>query len=381
MTLADASNRESCVESVETVVVGAGVVGLAVARALALSGREVVILEAKGAFGSEISSRNSEVIHAGIYYPTGSLKARLCLAGKWQLYDYCEVHGIDFRRYGKLIVATQEDELEVLRALKAKAVENGVGDLVWLSKAEVAEREPELNAVGALLSPSTGVVDSHGLMLSYLGDAEGAGAMLALHASVLGGEVRNSGTILEVGGDMPMSLSAREVVNAAGLGAPALGAAVRGLAPETVPPLFMAKGNYYTLARRSPFSSLIYPVPMKAGLGVHVTLDLGGQCRFGPDVEWVDAIDYDVDPKRADVFYDAVWRYWPGLRDGDLEPGYAGIRPKLQRSGGAAADFVIQGPLDHGVAGMVNLFGIESPGLTSSLAIADLVRDLLDGGR
>jgi L-2-hydroxyglutarate oxidase LhgO len=367
------------VETVETVVVGAGVVGLAIARALALSGREVLILESKGAFGSETSSRNSEVIHAGIYYPTGSLKARLCVAGKWQLYDYCASRGVGLARYGKLIVATEESELETLAGLKAKAAENGVDDLTWLSREEVSAREPELHTVGALLSPSTGVVDSHGLMLSYLGEAEGAGAMLAYYAPVFSGEVRNSGMVLEVGGESPMTLSAREVVNAAGLGAPALGASLRGLDPALVPPLFMAKGNYYTLARRSPFSSLIYPVPMKAGLGVHVTLDLGGQCRFGPDVEWIDSIDYDVDPARADVFYDAVRRYWPGLRDGDLEPGYAGIRPKLQRPGGAATDFLIQGPRDHNIAGLVNLFGIESPGLTSSLAIADMVRDLLDG--
>ena len=365
-------------ESVETVVVGAGVVGLAVARALALSGREVLILEAKGTFGSEISSRNSEVIHAGIYYPAGSLKARMCVEGKWKLYDYCQGHGVEFRRFGKLIVATEQSELETLKALKAKAAINGVDDLVLLSAQEVGEREPELRSVGALLSPSTGVVDSHGLMLSCLGEAEGAGAMLALNAPVLAGEVRNLGTVLEVGGDMPMNLMAREVVNAAGLGATKLAGAVRGLADEHVPELFLAKGNYYTLARRSPFSSLVYPVPGQAGLGVHVTLDLGGQCRFGPDVEWVEEIDYDVDPARADVFYDAIRRYWPGLCDGDLEPGYAGVRPKLQRPGGEVEDFQIQGPTDHGVAGMVNLFGIESPGLTSSLAIADMVRNLLD---
>ena len=364
-------------DSVETVVVGAGVVGLAIARALALSGREVLILEAKDAFGSETSSRNSEVIHAGIYYPTGSLKARMCVAGKWALYDYCRSHKVAFENYGKLIVATQDDEMPILEGLKVKASENGVTDLVWLDAAEVAAREPELNAVGALLSPSTGVVDSHGLMLSYLGDAEAEGAMLALCAPVEAGEVRNRGTALHVGGDAPMTLLAKEVVNAAGLGAPWLGKAVTGLDQDRVPEGFMAKGNYYTLGRPSPFSSLIYPVPMKAGLGVHVTLDLGGQCRFGPDVEWVDEVDYSVDPARADVFYDAVRRYWPDLRDGDLQPGYSGIRPKLQRPGGAATDFMIEGPSDHGVPGMVNLFGIESPGLTSSLAIAGHVAGLL----
>jgi len=286
---------------------------------------------------------------------------------------------VSFRRFGKLIVATDAAELETLKALKEKAARNGVDDLVWLSPEETGEREPELRSVGALLSPSTGVVDSHGLMLSCLGEAEGAGAMLALNAPVLAGEVRNSGTVLEVGGAMPMNLLAREVVNAAGLGAPRLAGAIRGLADEQVPELYLAKGNYYTLARKSPFSSLIYPVPVQAGLGVHVTLDLGGQCRFGPDVEWIDEINYDVDPARADVFYDAIRRYWPGLRDGDLEPGYAGIRPKLQSPEGGFEDFRIQGPAESGIAGMVNLYGIESPGLTSSLAIADLVRDLLDG--
>ncbi|MBT5434444.1 MAG: NAD(P)/FAD-dependent oxidoreductase [Rhodospirillaceae bacterium] len=365
-------------ESVETVVVGAGVVGLAIARALALSGREVIVLEAAEAFGTATSSRNSEVIHAGIYYPTGSLKARLCVAGKWMLYEFCVSHGVDFTRFGKLIVATEQSELEILDGLKAKAAENGVEDLIRLDAAEVAAREPELRAAGALLSPSTGVVDSHGLMTAYLGDAEAAGAMLALHAPVESGEVRNSGIALQVGGEMPMTLYAREVINAAGLGAPVLGKAMAGLDPEHVPERYMAKGNYYTLSGRSPFSSLIYPVPMKAGLGVHVTLDLGGQCRFGPDVEWVDEIDYEVDPARADVFYEAVRRYWPGLQDGALQPGYSGIRPKLQLPGGAATDFMIEGPGDHGVPGLVNLFGIESPGLTSSLAIAEVVRRKLD---
>jgi len=366
------------VESVETVVVGAGVVGLAIARSLAMSGREVLVLEALETFGTETSSRNSEVIHAGIYYPTGSLKARLCVAGKWMLYDYCRSHGVAFENYGKLIVATDADELAILDGLKAKAAENGVDDLVFLDAAEVARREPALNATGALLSPSTGVVDSHGLMLAYLGDAEAAGAMLAVHAPVEAGQVGNRGIALDVGGPQPMTLLAREVVNAAGLGAPALGKALRGLDRSHVPDRYMAKGNYYTLSGRSPFSSLIYPVPMKAGLGVHVTLDLAGQCRFGPDVEWVDTIDYTVDPARADVFYEAVRRYWPDLPDDALQPGYAGIRPKLQRPGGAATDFLIQGPADHGVPGLINLFGIESPGLTSSLALAEQVRRLLE---
>ncbi|MBC6439721.1 MAG: NAD(P)/FAD-dependent oxidoreductase [Rhodospirillales bacterium] len=362
---------------VESVVVGAGVIGLAVSRALALSGREVIVLEAAGDFGTGTSSRNSEVIHAGLYYPAGSLKARLCVAGKWRLYDYCRSHGVGYRNSGKLIVATDEAEPGTLCGLKARAAGNGVDDLVFLDAAEVAAREPALRAAGALWSPSTGIIDSHGLMLAYLGDAEAAGTMLALHAPVESAEVRNDGIVLHVGGPEPMTLLAREVVNAAGLGATGLGRAIRGLDAAQVPERFMAKGSYYTLPGRSPFSTLIYPVPTKAGLGVHVTLDLAGQCRFGPDVEWVDEIDYEVDPARADVFYDAVRRYWPDLPDGALQPGYAGIRPKLQRPGGAATDFMIQGPADHGVPGLVNLFGIESPGLTASLAIADVVTERL----
>ena len=366
-------------ETVETVVVGAGAVGLAIARALARSGREVVVLEALETFGAGTSSRNSEVIHAGIYYPAASLKARLCVAGKRMLYDYCRDRGVAFERLGKLIVATDEAELAVLARLDARARGNGVHDPVVLDRAEVRAREPELDVAGALFSPSTGIVDSHGLMLALLADAEAAGAVLAVRAPVEAGEVRDDGIALRVGSAAPTALLARETVNAAGLGAPALAGAIRGLDPGRAGDHAMVKGSYFTLAGPSPFSTLVYPVPMEAGLGVHATLDLAGRCRFGPDVEWIDEIDYRVDPARADVFYDAVRRYWPALPDGALQPGYAGVRPRSRRPGGAAADFEIRGPADCGAPGLVNLFGIESPGLTAALAIAELVRAKLDG--
>jgi L-2-hydroxyglutarate oxidase LhgO len=365
-------------ERVDSVVIGAGVVGLAAARALALAGREVVILEAAEAFGTETSSRNSEVIHAGIYYPTGSLKAEACVAGKLALYEYCQSHGIAYRRCGKLIVATSEDQRPKLEALKAQAASNGVRDLTFLTPSEVKELEPEVRCVAALLSPSTGIVDSHGLMLAYLGDAENAGAMLATHAPILGGRVSDDGFVLSVGGEAPMELAARQVVNAAGLHAGRVAHSLQGLPEDSVPAHYFAKGNYYTLAGRSPFSHLIYPVPEAAGLGVHVTVDLGGQARFGPDVEWVDGPDdYSVDPGRSDSFYAEVRKYWPDLPDGAIQPGYAGIRPKLQAPGEPAKDFQIQGPRDHGVPGLVNLYGIESPGLTASLALADRVAAIL----
>ncbi|MCP5374454.1 MAG: NAD(P)/FAD-dependent oxidoreductase [Hyphomicrobiales bacterium] len=363
-------------ETVDSVVIGAGVVGLAVARALARAGREVVILESEPAFGSGVSSRNSEVIHAGIYYPQGSLKARACVAGRDMMYDFCASHGVAHRRCGKLIVATDEAQLPVLDDLAAKARANGVGDLEFLDGPAARALEPALRAAGALLSPSTGIVDSHGLMLALLGDAEAAGAVLALSCPVVGGAARpGGGFVLRTGGAEPMELHCAQVVNSAGLGAQRVALALDGLAPETVPPLHYAKGNYFVLAGRAPFDHLIYPVPEAAGLGVHLTLDLGGQAKFGPDVEWLDGpgYDFDVDPRRGDSFYAAVRAYWPALPDGALQPGYAGMRPKLQARGGPAGDFVVMGAEGHGLPGLVNLFGIESPGLTASLAIADLV--------
>ena len=357
-------------EKAEAVVIGAGVVGLAVARALALAGREVVILESEDAIGTHTSSRNSEVIHAGIYYPKGSLKARACVEGKRLLYEYCETHGVPFRRCGKLIVATDEKQSPELESIKRKAHANGVTDVDFVSQRSVSEWEPELQCVAALHSPSTGIIDSHALMLAYLGDAQAHGAMLALKSPLIGGEVTRDGIVLHTN---EMTLSTKTLVNSAGLRAPSVAATIEGFEKRFVPRELYAKGNYYSLARKSPFSRLVYPVPEPGGLGVHVTLDLAGQARFGPDVEWVDKIAYKVDPKRAERFYAAIRRYWPGLPDGALLPGYAGIRPKTAGPGEPAPDFEIQGPRRHGVPGLVNLFGIESPGLTSSLALAEEV--------
>ena len=364
-------------EQVDTVVIGAGVVGLAVARALAMAGREVIVLEAENAIGTHTSSRNSEVIHAGIYYPKGSLKARLCVAGRQQLYAYCADHGVSHQRCGKLIVATSAAQIPQLEKILAQGRANGVTDLAPVDLARVRDMEPAVHCVAALHSPSTGIIDSHGLMLAYQGDAEAHGAMLAFTGPVSGGRVQDDGILLEVGGEQPMQLLARRVVNSAGLHAPKVAASLEGFPPAHVPPSYYCKGNYYSLAGRAPFSRLIYPIPEAAGLGVHVTLDLAGQARFGPDVEWIDKIDYTVDPQRAEKFYAAIRSYWPDLKDGALSPGYSGIRPKIQAPSEPARDFMIEGPRDHGVPGLVNLFGIESPGLTASLALGDLVAGLL----
>jgi L-2-hydroxyglutarate oxidase LhgO len=365
-------------EFVEAVVIGAGVVGLAVARALALSGREVLVLEAESSIGNGVSSRNSEVIHAGIYYPTGSVRAVTCVAGKHFLYRYCAERGIPHRRCGKLIVASDNRQVAVLDKLQAQACANGVHDLVMLDAPQAHALEPELACVAAVHSPSTGIIDSHALMLAFQGDAEERGAMIAFNTPVLAGALEEGRIVLETGGATPLRLACRFLVNAASLGAQAIARALRGFPGAAVPPLHYAKGNYFSLGRRAPFTRLIYPVPEPGGLGVHVTLDLAGQARFGPDVEWIDAIDYDVDARRADRFYAEIRKYWPRLNDGDLLPAYAGIRPKLTPQGASAADFVIQGPTAHGVPGLVNLFGIESPGLTASPAIADAVIAALD---
>jgi len=367
------------VEEVETVVVGAGVIGLAAARALALARQEVVILERAATIGFETSSRNSEVIHGGLYYPAGSLKATSCVAGRERLYAYCRDHGVPHARLGKLIVATSEDEILGIERIAAAARANGAGDLEWLSGAEAQRLEPGLRCVAALLSPATGIIDSHALMLAYQGEAEAAGAVVALRAPVLAGRVHKDGFELAVGGEEPVSIRCRRLVNAAGLYAPALARAIAGVPPESVPPAYFCRGVYFTLSGKSPFRRLIYPVPVAGGLGVHVTLDLAGQARFGPDVEWVDAVDYRVDPRRGDAFYAAVRRYWPGLRDGALQPGYAGIRPKISGPSEPAADFVVQGPDAHGIPGLVNFYGIESPGLTASLPLADEARRMLLG--
>lgn len=371
----------------DCVVVGAGVVGLAVARALAQAGREVVVLEAAEGIGTETSSRNSEVIHAGIYYPKGSLKARLCVQGKQALYAYCAERGVPHRRCGKLIVATEVAQLATLADIRAKAAANGVGDLTPLSRQEAQALEPEIECVGALLSPSTGIIDSHAFMLALQGDAEHAGAVFAFNSRVARARVVSDGFEIEVqtltGNAAEASTTstwrARTLVNAAGLHAPDVAARIEGLDAHHVPRAHYARGHYFTLAGRPRFQRLIYPVPQPGGLGVHLTLDLQGQARFGPDVQWVDGIDYTVDPKRADAFYAEVRRYWPALPDGALQPGYAGIRPKLAGPETPNLDFRIDGPAQHGVPGLVNLLGIESPGLTASLAIGDLVAEVLAG--
>ena len=360
-------------DEIECVVVGAGVIGLAVARALALTGFSVLVLERAYTIGFETSSRNSEVIHGGLYYPIGSLKARTCIAGRQRLYAYCREHGVPHARVGKLIVATSEAEISGLEKIAATARGNGVEDLEWLNQAQAQRLEPALRCIAALLSPSTGIIDSHALMLAYQGEAEAAGAIVVLRTPVLSGVALNDRFELNVGGDDPTTIRCHFLVNAAGLYAPALAHALEGMPPETIPPAYFCRGVYFTLSGRAPFRRLIYPVPVAGGLGVHITLDLAGQARFGPDVEWIPSIDYSVDPARGEIFYAAVRTYWPDLRDGSLEPGYAGIRPKISGSGEPAADFVVQGPETHGVPGLVNLYGIESPGLTASLPLADEV--------
>lgn len=363
-------------DTVDCLVIGAGVVGLAVARACAQSGLETLLVESEQAIGTGTSSRNSEVIHAGIYYPQGSLKAHLCVAGRRALYDYCASHGVAHRRCGKLIVATHDQQADRLQQIAAAAAANGVDDLRLLDRRQAQAREPALQCIAALESPSTGIIDSHGLMLALQGDLEHAGGLLALRSPVVGGAVLSApdtGILLRVGGDEPSEIIARRVINCAGLHAQAVSAGIQGIPTDTILAGRYAKGNYYALSGKAPFSRLIYPVPEPGGLGVHLTLDLGGQARFGPDVEWIDAIDYHVDPGRADGFYAAIRRYWPDLPDNALHPSYAGIRPKLVMSDGQDADFVIQDARTHGIPGLVNLYGIESPGLTSCLAIAQAV--------
>ncbi|MDB5732262.1 MAG: FAD-dependent oxidoreductase [Variovorax sp.] len=370
-------------DTVDCVVIGAGVVGLAIARALALAGREVVVLEAEDAFGTQTSARNSEVIHAGLSYPAGSLKARLCVAGKEALYDYCAQRGVGHRRIGKLIVAADEGDLAGLDHYIAHGRAAGVNDLQLLSRAELAEREPAVCGVAAVFSPSTGIIDSHALMLAYLGDAQNAGATLIVESPVLGGQVTADGIVLRVGGKEPSEVLCRTVINAAGLHAHAVAAAIAGIPRQRIPPVHYAIGRYYTMTGRSPFQHLVYPVSREATLRVHVTLDLAGQCKFGPDLRWIDTVDYRFDdtPEVAAAFYAGIRRYYPELRDGALQPGYTGIRPRLAgpddplHSG--AADFMIQDAQAHGAPGLVHLFGIESPGLTASLAIGAHVASLV----
>jgi L-2-hydroxyglutarate oxidase LhgO len=365
-------------ERVDCLVVGAGVVGLAVARALALRGREVIVLEAEESIGNHTSSRNSEVIHAGIYYPKGSLKARLCVQGKQLLYPYCRERGIPFGNCGKVLVAGSEAEIPTVLGYIDKANANGVHDLRRITLDELRDLEPSVTAAAAVLSPSTGIIDSHALMLALQGDLENSGGAVVFLSPVLGGEVTADGIALRVGGAEPMELVCGTLVNSAGLFAPQLARSISGIPGHTIPPQYFAKGHYYTLSGKSPFRRLIYPMAGHGFLGVHVTIDLGGQARFGPDIEWIDRVDYSFNNAREPMFYEAIRRYYPALKDGALQPGYTGIRPKISGPNGPAADFVIQGPKDHGIRGLVNLYGIESPGLTASLAIGEDVVNLVD---
>lgn len=365
-------------EKIECAVIGAGAIGLAIAREMALRGHEVIVLEETDVIGSDTSSRNSEVVHAGIYYDAGTLKARLCVEGRERLYDYFASHGIAHARCGKLIVATDAAQAGALEKLKAKGEANGVEGLRLIDGTAAMALEPALRAAAALVSPDSGIMDSHRLMLAYQGDLEDKGGMIAFKSPVWGGRLEGGAKVIRVHGAEPMELACDIVINSAGLGAQALASSFEFVPPDSIPPRHLAKGNYFTLNGRAPFKRLVYPVPEPGGLGVHLTLDLGGQARFGPDVEWVEKIDYAVDPARAARFYAAIRAYWPALADNALQPGYAGVRPKVSGPGEPAGDFVIQGPETHGVDGLVNLYGMESPGLTASLAIARHVAGLLE---
>jgi L-2-hydroxyglutarate oxidase LhgO len=366
----------SAIESADCVVIGAGVVGLAVARAMARKGRDVLIIEAEDAFGSITSARNSEVIHAGIYYPHGSLKERLCIEGRDKLYAFCHAYGVTYKRTTKVVFAADDSEVAPLKKLQGHAADSGVY-MTFLTGAEAKRLEPNLKCAAALLSPLTGIVDSHGYMLAILGDAEAHGAVIAYNSPVIGGEATEDGVVIHTGGTSPMSLKCKTVINCAGLSAQTVSRSIKGVPQPQVPPQHYAKGNYFYLSGKAPFSRLIYPLPGNHSLGLHYTLDLAGQGRFGPDVEWIDSINYDVDEGRAASFYAAIRKYWPDLPDGALRPGYSGIRPKIQAKGEPTRDFMIQMPAETGVNGFVALYGIESPGLTSSLAIGDYVADRL----
>ncbi len=362
-------------DTIDCIVAGAGVIGLAVGRRLAMAGLEVAVLEAEEHIGMHTSSRNSEVIHAGLYYPKDSLKARFCVAGKQALYQYCESKSIPYRRIGKLIIATSADEESILGTIRQKAADNGVSDLRWLDAAEVSDMEPSVRATAALLSPSTGIIDSHEFMLGLQGDLENAGGSVVLHAPIT--EVSRSKDGFDVSVDGELAANSRIFVNAAGIWAPELADLVNGVDNVAPRETYLARGHYFSYSGRSPFEHLIYPVPVDGGLGIHATNDMAGSARFGPDVEWIESVDYAFSDGLEDKFIEAIQRYYPGVEPDRLNPSYTGVRPKLSGPGQPAADFVIAGPETHGVAGLVNLFGIESPGLTASLAIADYVHDLL----
>ena len=377
---AGAPSAGDAVNSVDCVVIGAGVIGLAIARTLARGGRKVLIMERERHFGTQTSSRNSEVIHAGLYYPLDSLKARTCVSGRELLYGYCVERGIAHRRCGKLVVATSDDQLAQLHSIQSRARSNGVLDLEWLDGSAARSLEPELVCVAALSSPSTGILDSHAYMLSLLADAEDHGADIAYGVEVTSLDPTPIGIDVFIDGEAQPVLRASIVVNSAGLDAHRVAHSITGFPAAHIPRILYAKGSYFALAGAPPFGRLIYPIPESGGLGIHMTIDLAGQARFGPDVEWVESVDYAVHPVRADAFYRAIRRYWPRLADGQLSSGYAGVRPKVDGSVGMPADFMVSGSGEHGVKGIINLFGMESPGLTASLALADLVESMLDAG-
>lgn len=361
----------------DVVVIGAGVVGLAVARSLAMSGQEVIVLEAGDRFGEGISSRNSEVIHAGLYYPESSLKAILCVQGREMLYQYCERFKVGCRQTGKWIIACHQDQEPALELVRRQAAKNGV-ELSQADGRRIAKALPEVRATAALHSPATGIIDSHALMLSLLGELESRGGALVYRAPVELAASDGGSHLLKVGGANPCEINARRVVNSAGLAAVPLATAWQGYPLDKCPTLHFARGNYFSYSGRHPFNTLIYPVPEPGGLGVHLTLDLAGQARFGPDVEWIDQPDYTVDPTRRDAFASAIKNWWPNLDPNRLQAAYAGVRPKLQGPEGGFSDFDIQDQNVHGVPGLIQLFGIESPGLTASLAIADYVAARLE---
>lgn len=367
------------IEKVDAIVIGAGVIGLACARSLAMAGKDVIILEQCNDFGTQTSSRNSEVIHAGIYYPVDSLKAKLCVRGRELLYDYCDARSINYLKCGKLIVANSETQIDNLKAINSRAILNGVHDLQFLSEYQALNLEPELKCFGALLSPSTGIVDSHNLMLSLLGDAQKHGAVLAVRSTVLSIESTSKGIRVNIDTELEENteLLAKIVINASGHHATSLALTCKVISKAKIPRSYFAKGSYFSLSSKSPFRRLIYPIPEEGGLGVHLTIDLGGQAKFGPDVEWVNNIDYKIDPNRVNNFYSEIRKYWPNLPNDALQPAYVGIRPKISPAG-IDSDFVIQTEKEHGVNGLINLFGIESPGLTASLAIAEYVSNKLD---
>ena len=358
---------------IDCAIAGAGAIGLAIARELAQAGREVIVLEAEEAFGRGVSSRSSEVIHAGMYYTPGTLRAKLCVEGKWLLYDFLKKHDVAHNNCGKLIVAHDDADIPTLEKIMKTGAINGVDDMTMLSGNQARRLEPELGGVAAILSPSTGMMDSHGLMLALLGEAENASATLVTNSPVMGGRVGGNQIEIDVGGTDPMTLGCNLFINSTSLNAPSVAASLEGLDKKHVPKAYYGKGSYFSMAGKAPFSHLIYPCPTVGGLGAHLTIDVAGQSRFGPDVEWVDKPDYVVDPKRAEDFYALVRRYWPGLPNGVLQPAYAGVRPKIVPPETATQDFRIDGPDAHGIPGLINLFGMESPGLTSSLAIGRYV--------